>query len=80
MKRGGGGREGRTEEGDEEEKKGMLNNGEIVQQGGKRDGWRSLEVRRSLAQVLSLVLTHSGPRNSPESLSQMGLQTPCNFL
>ena len=34
----------------------------------------------ALAKVLSLVLTNKGPRNSPESLSWMGLQTPCHFL
>lgn len=34
----------------------------------------------ALAKVLSLVLTSTGPRNSPESLSWTGLQTPCHFL
>lgn len=42
------------------------------------ESW-NLEIL-AMAKVLSLVLTDTGPRNSPESLSWMRLQTLCNFL
>lgn len=54
----------------------MLKNGEMAgKKEGRLEGPGSLEILE-MAEVLSLVLTDKGPRNCPESLSWMGLQTP----
>lgn len=47
----------------------------------ERSEWKNgtLEILE-MTGVLSLVLTNKGPRNCPESLSWMGLQTPYTFF
>lgn len=57
----------------EREKK-VLKNGETCL-AGKKEGWAWNWEILEMVKVLSLVLTDKRPRNSPESLSLMGLQT-----